>query len=561
MGQKILTADLAVVGSGPAGLCAAVEGAKAGAKVILLDENNKPGGQLFKQIHKFFGSTAHWAGVRGFDIGNQLISEAKEAGVQVWLNTTVWGIFEDKSLGIIRADKIQPLRAKKIILATGAAEKVVSFPGWTLPGIMGAGAAQTMINIHRVLPGTRVLMVGSGNVGLIVSNQLLQAGAEVVAVVEIAPRIGGYQVHASNIRRAGVPILTSHTVKEALGEGQVETVTVTKVDQEWNPIPNTEKTFSVDTVCMAVGLRPLAEMAWRVGCRFMHLPELGGYTPIHDRDMESGVPGIYVAGDIAGVEEASIAIEEGRLAGISAAETLGYLSMREAEQMREKIRMRIKDLRLGPFGEGGRKSKQRIIKESGKIRNKKISSTGVPYIHEPKNTPGFPAEQRFKSTGVPYIHELKNTPGFPTEKRFKKGAVAVIECVEEIPCDPCQYACPHGAIKVERSITSLPILLEERCNGCGQCIPLCPAMAIFVVDNTFSDKESLVEFPYERLPLPKVGSLVNGVNREGRIVTKGRVIKVRNPKKYNRTAIVSIAVPKGFEQQVRGIATKGNKHE
>lgn len=381
-------------------------------------------------------------------------------------------------------------------------------------------------------------MVGSGNVGLIVSNQLMQAGAEVVAVVEIASQIGGYQVHASNIRRAGVSILTSHMVKEALGEGQIENATVIKVDQGWNPIPNTEKTFCVDTVCMAVGLRPLVEIAWRAGCSFMYLPELGGYTPIHDQNMESTVPGIYVAGDIAGVEEASIAIEEGRLAGISAAETLAYLSMYEVEQMREKIRMRIKDLRLGPFGEGGRKSKQQIIKESGKIRNKKISSTGVPSIYE-----------------------LKNTPGFPTEERFKKGAVAVIECLEEIPCDPCQYACPHEAIKVERSITSLPILLEEQCNGCGQCIPLCPAMAIFVVDKTFSDKESLVEFPYERLPLPKVGSLVNAADREGKIVTKGKVVKVKNPIKYNHTAVVSIAVPKGFEHQVRGIATKGNKHE
>ena len=182
-------------------------------------------------------------------------------------------------------------------------------------------------------------------------------------------------------------------------------------------------------------------------------------------------------------------------------------------------------------------------------------------MYELKDTPDFPTEETFKSTGVPSIYELKNTPGFPAEERFEKGAVAVIECVEEIPCDPCQYACPHRAIKVERSITSLPILLEEQCNGCGQCIPLCPAMAIFVVDKTFSAKESLVEFPYERFPLPKVGFLVSAVNREGKIVTKGRVTKVRNPKKYNRTAIVSIAVAKGFEQQVRGIATRGNKHE
>jgi len=357
----MLETEIAVIGAGPAGLSAAIEAAQAGAKVLLIDENAKPGGQLFKQIHKFFGSKAHRAGVRGIDIGRQLLQETRESGVKVWLNCVVWGLFEDKVLGIVHEGKSDSIKAKKIILATGASENAVSFPGWTLPGVMGAGAAQTMINIHRVLPGKRILVLGSGNVGLIVSYQLLQAGAEVAAVVEAAPKIGGYGVHASKIRRAGVPIITSHTIKEVIGESQVEAAVIAAVNKEWSLIPGTEKTLEVDTVCIAAGLTPLAELAWMAGCECMYLPELGGYVPIHNEKMESTIRGVYVAGDLAGVEEASCAMEEGRLAGLSVAEELGYLEEHEAKRRREEVVERLKALRIGPFGEQRDKAKQKLV--------------------------------------------------------------------------------------------------------------------------------------------------------------------------------------------------------
>ena len=148
------------------------------------------------------------------------------------------------------------LKAKKIILCTGAIENPVFFPGWTLPGVMTAGAVQTLVNIYRVLPDTRFLMIGSGNVGLIISYQLLQAGAKVEAIVEAAPQIGGYQVHAAKVLRAGVPIYTKHTVKEVLGDGKVETAIITEVDSKWQPIKGTEKRLDVGAVCLAVGLSP-----------------------------------------------------------------------------------------------------------------------------------------------------------------------------------------------------------------------------------------------------------------------------------------------------------------
>jgi len=357
--------ELAIVGAGPAGLSAAVEAASAGVHVTLIDENRKPGGQLFKQIHKFFGSKEHYAGVRGFEIGMRLLEEVERLGVDVMLDSVVWGIFKEHTLGIIHDRRNILLRADKILLATGATENALAFPGWTLPGVMGAGAVQTMMNIHRVLPGRRAIMIGSGNVGLIVSYQLLQAGAQVIAVVEAAPRIGGYGVHASKLRRYGVPILTSTTIKEAGGKEEVERAVLVKLDGNWQQIPGTEEEHEVDLICLAVGLSPLAELAWMAGCRFEYIPELGGHVPIHNSNMETTVPGIYVAGDIAGVEEASTAMEEGKLAGIAIAESLGYLRSDEARDRKGEVLKRLSELRSGPFGRMRRRAKERLQRRYG----------------------------------------------------------------------------------------------------------------------------------------------------------------------------------------------------
>jgi thioredoxin reductase len=372
----MLETELAIVGAGPAGLSAAVEAGSVGVQVMLIDENAKPGGQLFKQIHKFFGSKDHYAGIRGIDIGTQLLAQVEKAGVEVMLDSVVWGLFASHcpgpalgddaagegghTLGVIRDRRNLRIRADKICLATGATENALAFPGWTLPGVMGAGAIQTLINVHRVLPGKRVLMVGSGNVGLIVSYQLLQAGAEVVGLVEALPRVGGYGVHASKLRRNQVPILTSTTIKEATGQGKVERAVTVSLDSEWREIPGTERQWDVDVICLALGLSPLSELAWMAGCRFAYIPQLGGHIPVHDEDMQTTVAGVYVVGDLAGVEEASTAMEEGKLAGIAAAEALGHLSMAEAQRKKDQVLSRLDELRSGPFGTARNEAKARL---------------------------------------------------------------------------------------------------------------------------------------------------------------------------------------------------------
>ena len=161
--------ELIVIGAGPSGLSAAIEAAKRGMKVVVFDENEKPGGQLFKQIHKFFGSKEHHAKIRGFKIGEALLEEAAKAGVEVVLNATVIGLYQDKEVNVRILDSIHHYKGDTIIVATGAAENMVVFEGCTLPGVIGAGAAQTMMNLHGIQPGKKILMLGSGNVGLVVS--------------------------------------------------------------------------------------------------------------------------------------------------------------------------------------------------------------------------------------------------------------------------------------------------------------------------------------------------------------------------------------------------------
>ncbi|MBQ5534296.1 MAG: FAD-dependent oxidoreductase, partial [Lachnospiraceae bacterium] len=341
--------DLIIVGAGPSGLSAAIEAARRGLNVVVFDENEKPGGQLFKQIHKFFGSKEHRAKVRGFVIGQQLLDEAAKAGVSVVLSATVIGLYQDKEVVVRIGEEIQHYKADAVVIATGAAENMVTFPGWTLPGVIGAGAAQTMMNLHGVKPGKRVLMLGSGNVGLVVSFQLLQSGCEVAALVDAAPRVGGYGVHAAKVARTGVPFYLSHTIVKAEGDDCVTGVTIAEIDDKFQFIPGTEKHFDVDTICLAVGLSPMSQLLKMAGAKMEDNPKRGGQVPICDEYGRTSIPGVFVAGDVSGIEEASSAMIEGRMAGVVAAEYLGYIDDAERDRELSGMEAALDSLRQGMF--------------------------------------------------------------------------------------------------------------------------------------------------------------------------------------------------------------------
>jgi thioredoxin reductase len=204
-------------------------------------------------------------------------------------------------------------------------------------------------------------MVGSGNVGVVVAYQMLQAGCRVAAVIDAAPQIGGYGVHAAKVARYGVPFLMSHTIKEAHGEERVEGATVIQVDDAWKPIPGTEKRFDVDTVCIAVGLNPMTQLLRMTGCRMVYVPSLGGHVPAHDPNQQTSIEGIYVAGDATGIEEASTAIIEGRLAGFAIAYSLGYLDDPSFEGQHEGQLANMVGLRSGSHGDARRVAKEYLM--------------------------------------------------------------------------------------------------------------------------------------------------------------------------------------------------------
>jgi len=354
--------DILVVGAGPAGLGAAIEAASCGADVCIVDENLRAGGQLYKQIHKFFGSKNHYAGQRGFQIADALVRRTEELHVPLLLDTRALGLMDSGDVAVLRDGKAEAVTAKKVILAVGAKENMLTFPGWTMPGVMTAGAAQTFSNVHGVLVGKKIVMIGSGNVGLIVSYQLMQGGAEISAVVEAAPEITGYTVHKNKILRAGVPVYVSHTVAEARGSGHVEEAVIMEVDEHFQCIPGTEKTIEADTILFAVGLNPRTELASMFRCEMTSEGALGGVLPIHDEFMRTSNPRVYVCGDETGVEEANSALDEGRLAGLHAAASLGFENESSRERIKE-VQNSLMELRSGKYAAKRLACKERIIRK------------------------------------------------------------------------------------------------------------------------------------------------------------------------------------------------------
>jgi len=359
--------EILVVGGGPAGLSAAKAAASLGATVVVCERDEMPGGQLVKQTHKFFGSEKQCAGERGIHIGQKLLADVRaDKNITLLTDAAAIGMYEDGVVGLLHHSMFVKYRPKRLIIATGASEKFLAFNGNDLPGIYGAGAVQTLMNVAGVKPAERVLMVGSGNIGLIVSYQLKQAGVEVAAVIEAAPKIGGYLVHASKIRRAGIPILTGWTICEAYGDGQVEGARICRLDEKWQPIPSTVRDVKCDVICLAVGLSPLTELCWQAECEMKFVRELSGHVPVTDRNLETTHKGIYASGDVSGIEEASSAMVEGKLAGYAAAESLGYGSDRAAA-LKEKARSELDELRAGPMGAKIRQGIETMESKGGKV--------------------------------------------------------------------------------------------------------------------------------------------------------------------------------------------------
>jgi len=353
--------ELAIIGGGPAGICAAIEAAKYGVEVTLIEENSRLGGQFYRRLAD--GFTANQRQLDKYYVrGTKLIAELEYGRkVEVIENALVWGIFPDKEVAYLRDDKTETLKAQRLILAEGAYDRPVPFPGWTLPGVLTAGAALKMVKIEKVLPGERILLAGSGPLQLLLAAHLVRTGAKVVAVLEASPLDNAWKHlphlwgqwellkdglgYLWELRKAKVPLLRGHVIVEAKGEEQVCQAIYAKVDRDWQIVPGTEKNVEVDTIITGYGLIPSGRLSRLCRCPQKWDPYLGGWIPEHDEYMETALPGIFTAGDCSGIEGAAVAAEEGRLAAIKICQELGRITPEETSRRCSPIFKELRGLR------------------------------------------------------------------------------------------------------------------------------------------------------------------------------------------------------------------------
>lgn len=338
--------DLAIVGAGPAGLAAAVAAAGLGLRVTLLDAGERPGGQYFRHPGPGLGAARPEALHHGWsDFASReaaLRAHASAGRITYLPQHHVWTVTPDQdgspawTLHAVAGPDEAPatVRARAVLLATGAYERQLPFPGWTLPGVVGAGGAQAMLKGGLVLPGSRVVVAGSGPLLLAVAGSLASAGARVPAVVEAAAYTGYVHhvpallrnpgklaegaTYGGALLRHGVRLLTRHAVTEAHGTDRVEAVTVARLDRDWRPVPGTGRRIPCDAVAVGHGLVPQLELATGLGCATLPSPDATVALEL-DAEQRTSVSGIWSAGETGGIGGAQLALVEGEIAAHSVA--------------------------------------------------------------------------------------------------------------------------------------------------------------------------------------------------------------------------------------------------
>jgi NADPH-dependent 2,4-dienoyl-CoA reductase/sulfur reductase-like enzyme len=343
--RDIEPCDLLIVGGGASGLSAALAAARAGIKPVLLDERVELGGQFYKQLAAELREAGGGAVDRQMQDGRDLIEAARAAGVTVLSGATVWGAFRPQGIAVEIAAEIggatRLFAPRQLILAQGAYERGVPMPGWTLPGVMTTGAAQTLLRAYGTPAGRRVLLAGNGPLNLQVGAELQAAGVEVAAVAELAPPpwtspgatfamlrhapdlVRDGILHLARLRGAGVPLLYRHGLVALEGDAQVARAVVARIGDDGSVVSGTERKFDVDAVCMGYGFLPQSELARALGCRHVWNAARGALEVVRGDDGSTSVAGVHVAGDGGGLGGARAARAQGTLAGIAAARALG----------------------------------------------------------------------------------------------------------------------------------------------------------------------------------------------------------------------------------------------
>jgi len=372
--------DIAVIGGGPAGLSSTITAALSGASVIMVNDSHSLGGNYYKSLPGNFEGYLSKGDQKTRTEYHSRIQGLESCGAQVIDQARVWGVFSEddrthKDQEIVAGSRKRDffricaehptedsvaIQAQSLILAPGVYDRSLPFPGWELPGVVTPGAVQMMIKKQGLLPGKRVLVCGTGPLQILVAATLVEAGAEVVALCDTSGALaglgrmpgafGGLQsrfgevIHSLSILvKKQVPLLFRQTVFQALGDLQtgVDGAVIGKITPGGSPIPGTQRTLSVDTICCSFGFMPSIELTLHLGCDHVYDPNLCAYIPQHDEHMRTSQPGVFVAGDVTGVGGKPLADLQGTTAAISALEHTGFLTAENAAERRKGLKKEI----------------------------------------------------------------------------------------------------------------------------------------------------------------------------------------------------------------------------
>jgi NADPH-dependent 2,4-dienoyl-CoA reductase/sulfur reductase-like enzyme len=291
--------DVIVIGSGPGGLAAAIEAKKSGAQdVLIIERDVELGGILLQCIHNGFGLELFGEDLPGPMYAQKFIDEALALGVEARLDTMVMDVTPMRKVYVTKRDGFEELEARAVVLAMGCRERTrpqIRIPGTRPAGVYMAGLAQQFVNIEGWMPGERFVILGSGDIGMIMARRLTFEGAKVERVLEVMPYLTGLmRNYVQCLLDFDIPLQLEHTVSRIIGHERVEAVEAVQVDQNWQPIPGTEEIIPCDTLLLSVGLIPENELSRQAGVEID--PITGG--PYVNEDMETNVPGIFAAGNV-----------------------------------------------------------------------------------------------------------------------------------------------------------------------------------------------------------------------------------------------------------------------
>lgn len=354
--------DVLVIGAGPAGSEAALSAASCGLRVLLVDEALSAGGQVYRAVPSTFSGVKATPESRA---GDALRRRLVESSVNTRFGHIVWSVTPDLRVDALSAKGPVSWRARKIIVATGAQERVVPFPGWTLPGVVGLAGATIMLKSQRILPGRRTLVAGQGPLLLAAAIGILKAGGEVAGVVDLASR-GEWLAHGAalltrpdlalrgvgwvaRLRAASIPFYYRHSIRGAVQHGENEiAVTIGRVDERGLPFGGGERTIVVDAVAVGNGLTASTDVTRLLRAEHVFDEACGGWMPKTDADFRTSIPGLYAIGDGAGIAGAAAAEVNGCLAGLMVARDLGVLT--EANYLSRSAPFRMRARKSGQFG-------------------------------------------------------------------------------------------------------------------------------------------------------------------------------------------------------------------